>query len=86
MKHNFSIYITIGGSDDFTIDTAGRVLAMGAVVFDSFGGSLNLFRREELFDASIFTKHFSRDKFMVSGVDVVTEVVIGCGGVDDVWI
>lgn len=83
-KHNLGIYITIGGGNKPAIDAARRLLAMGTMVLDGFGNGFDFFGREKLAELLIFAKHLSGDFFVVSGVDMMAEIVISGNGIDDV--
>lgn len=85
-KHNINVDVTISGSDNFTIDAARRLIAMRAVVFDSFGNRFDFVELQKLFKVFVFAEDFGGDFFMVSGVDVMAEIMIGGGSIDDVGI
>lgn len=59
---------------------------MRAVVFDSFGNRFDFVELQKLFKVFVFAEDFGGDFFMVSGVDVMAEIMIGGGSIDDVGI
>lgn len=85
-KHNLGIYIAIGGGNKPAIDAARRLLAMGTMVLDSLSNGFDFFGRKKLAELLVFAKHLGGDFFVVSGVDMMTEVVVGGDGIDDVGV
>lgn len=85
-KHDVNINVTIGGSDDFAVSTARRMLAMRAMIFYSFGNCPNLCNGKELRHFGVFAEHRGGDFFVMGGVDMVTNVMISSYGVDDIGI
>lgn len=85
-KHNINVDIAISGSDNFAIDAARRLVAMRAVVFDGFGNRFDFVGTQKLLKAFVFAEDFGGNFFMVSGIDVMAEIMIGGGSIDDVGV
>lgn len=85
-KHNINVDIAISRSNNFAIDAARRLVTVRAVVFDGFGDDFDFVGLQKLLKAFILAKDFGGNFFMVSGVDVMAEIMIGGGSIDDVGV